>query len=182
MKSALTSFKLFLPGLLLALTLPARLCAQSPMESEEVQEVKKNVVEQIMEQSNGNVSIDFSDRIIERIEEKPSAPKKTQHTNTRHNRTGIHKQQGYRIQVFNDGRNQSTLQARAKARGNAIASKFPKYRGQVYTFSSSPNWFTRVGNFATQSEANAAMVELKRAFPSFAGEMRVVKSQVVIIK
>lgn len=95
---------------------------------------------------------------------------------------GVHKMDGYRIQVFSDGRDPKTLQARARARGNAIVAKFPKYRGQVYSFSSSPNWYTRVGNFRTSQEASAALAELKRAFPSFAGEMRVVKSPITIIK
>lgn len=95
---------------------------------------------------------------------------------------GNQKNQGFRIQVFGDGRNPGTLQARAKARGNAIVAKFPKYRGQVYTFSSSPNWYTRIGNFKTSQEASAALAELKRAFPSFAAEMRVVKSQITVRK
>ena len=92
------------------------------------------------------------------------------------------KMQGFRIQVFSDGQNPQTLQARARARGNAIVARFPKYRGQVYTFSSSPNWYTRVGNFETQAEASKALGELKRAFPQFAGEMRIVKSPVTIVK
>ena len=89
---------------------------------------------------------------------------------------------GYRVQVFSDGRNQGTLEARAKARGSAVLARFPKYRGQVYTYSQSPNWYTRVGNFRSQQEANAALHELKRAFPSFSSEMRVVKCKIVVIK
>lgn len=96
--------------------------------------------------------------------------------------SGVKKMQGYRIQVFSDGRNPSTLQARARARGNAIIAKFPKYRDQVYSYSSAPNWYTRVGNFSTSSEAKEALAELKKAFPSFADEMRIVKSQITIIK
>lgn len=92
------------------------------------------------------------------------------------------KMDGYRVQVFSDGRNPQTLQTRAKARGNAIVAKFPKYRGQIYSFSSSPNWYTRVGNFRTQAEASAALAELRRAFPAFAAEMRVVKSVITAIQ
>jgi uncharacterized glyoxalase superfamily metalloenzyme YdcJ len=84
------------------------------------------------------------------------------------------------VQVFSDGRNQTTLEARARARGNAIVAKFPKDRGQVYSFSKSPNWYTRVGNFSTAAEANAALQELKRAFPSFASEMRTVKCDIIL--
>lgn len=95
---------------------------------------------------------------------------------------GVNKMQGYRIQVFSDGSNPTTLQVRARARGNAIVAKFPKYRGQVYSFSQSPNWYTRIGNFKTSEEASKALAELKKAFPHFAAEMRVVKSSITIIK
>lgn len=103
-------------------------------------------------------------------------------SDTKKLKPGVHKFQGYRIQVFSDGSNQSTLQTRARARGNAIVAKFPKYRGQVYSFSKAPNWYTQIGNFLTQDEANKALAELKRAFPNFANEMRIVKSKVTIIK
>lgn len=94
---------------------------------------------------------------------------------------GINKIQGYRIQVFADGSNQRTLEARARARSNAIIAKFPKYRGQIYSFSSAPNWYTRIGNFRTQEDASAALAELKRAFPGIGNEMRVVRSQIIVI-
>lgn len=127
----------------------------------------------------GNVEIDIPDNILQQIlKEEQRTPK--------HNepvlRPGINKMSGFRIQVFGDGYNQHSLESRARARGNAIVAKFPKYRGQVYSFSSSPNWYTRVGNFRTSAEASTALAELKRAFPKFAAEMRVVKSQIVVIK
>ena len=138
---------------------------------------EKNVVEKIQTESQGNITIDIPPAILELIMQK-SAPK----TATQEIKPGINKLSGFRIQVFSDGRNQSTLEARAKARGSAILARFPKYRGQIYTYSSSPNWYTRVGNFRTNAEANAALAELKRAFPNYASEMRVVKCQIVVIK
>lgn len=108
---------------------------------------------------------------------RPGTPVKKKSGNA-----AVQKKQGYRIQVFSDGRNPATLQSRARARGNAIVARFPKYRGQIYSFSAAPNWYTRIGNFTTQEEANSALAELKRAFPAFAAEMRVVKSQITIIK
>lgn len=128
-------------------------------------------------------SYDIPDDIMENLGKNPGSLKKSS-ADTKKSGTpgGIKKLEGFRIQVFSDGRNPSTLQARAKARGNAIVARFPKYRGQVYSFSSSPNWYTRVGNFRTQKEASDALAELKRAFPSFAAEMRVVKSSISVIK
>lgn len=136
-----------------------------------------NVVEKIMTESDGNIHIDIPAPILNSILQDQTGRKG--HSDLK---AGINKMAGYRIQVFSDGRNQNTLESRAKARGNMILSKFPKYKGQIYTFSSSPNWFTRVGNFRTSAEANSALTELKKAFPNFSSEMRVVKSQIVIIK
>lgn len=140
---------------------------------------KENAVDFIVNTSDGNVEIDIPEHLKELLmidseaNRKPTQP-------TLHQ--GLNKLNGYRIQVFGDGRNHSTLEARAKARGGAIAARFPKYRGQVYTFSNAPNWYTRIGNFRSQHDANNALAELKRAFPAFASEMRVVKSQIIIIK
>lgn len=136
----------------------------------------ENVVEKIQQESNGNITIDIPQNILELILQ-PQTKKEVNEI-----KPGINKMAGYRIQVFSDGRNQHTLEARAKARGSAILAKFPKYKGQVYTYSSSPNWYTRIGNFRTNAEANAALTELKKSFPKYASEMRVVKCQIVVIK
>ncbi len=150
------------------------LCAAQTDEDPE----RGNPVLEIMEESNGNVVIDIPESILNQILTPVETPKKQEPKL----RPGINKMTGYRVQVFSDGRNQGSLEARAKARGSAILARVPKYRGQVYTFSQSPSWYTRIGNFRTQQEANAAMAELKRAFPSFASEMRVVRCKIVVIK
>lgn len=158
-----------------ALLLPVR--AFSSVASQD--EKPENVVEKIERESNGNIEIEIPDDLLEQIShgEKETVKKESQNL-----RPGINRTRGFRIQVFSDGRNQHSLESRARARGNAIVAKFPKYRGQVYSFSSSPNWYTRVGNFMTQEEAAAALAEIKRAFPQYASEMRVVRSQIVIIR
>ncbi len=130
-------------------------------------------MERIEAESNGNVIIEIDPELLERILTDPEVSVRKKET-----RDPNAKLNGYRIQVFSDGRNQSSLEARAKARGNAIAARFPKYRGQVYTYSSAPNWYTRIGNFRTEEEAQKALDELKRSFPAFSSEMRVVKSKI----
>lgn len=137
------------------------------------------VVERIQAGSNGKVEIEIPDEILQQLD-KEDVDKRA--NGEQAIKPGINKMQGYRIQVFSDGSNQRTLEARARARGNAIVAKFPKYRGQVYSHSSAPNWYTRIGNFLTQAEASAALAELKRAFPGLSNEMRIVRSQIVIIK
>lgn len=143
-------------------------------------EPEPNAVEKIMEKSEGNITIEIPEGILEIILQPMNTPGKG--TGGSHLKSGVNRLNGYRIQVFSDGRNQSTLESRAKDRGKAVLAKFPKYKGQVYTTSSSPNWYTRVGNFRTTEEAKTALAELKRAFPSFASEMRIVKSPIILIK
>lgn len=142
--------------------------AQSNVETEKV-----SIVERIEAESDGNVIIEIDPELLERILTDPEVTVRKKET-----RDPNAKLNGYRIQVFSDGRNQSSLEARAKARGNAIVARFPKYRGQVYTYSSAPNWYTRIGNFRTEEEAQKALDELKRSFPGFSSEMRVVKSKI----
>lgn len=133
----------------------------------------ENIVERIEAESNGNVTIEIDENLLEKILTDPEVTVKKKETKDQNA-----KQNGFRIQVFSDGRNQSSLEARAKARGNAIIARFPKYRGQVYTYSSAPNWYTRIGNFRTEDEAQKALEELKRSFPNFSSEMRVVRSKI----
>lgn len=139
-------------------------------------ESSSNIIKQIQEESQGEVSVEISDELLDKILTNPEIQKKNTGEGQR---TQSSRGTGYRIQVFSDGRNQHSLEARAKARGSAIIARFPKYRGQVYTQSSSPNWYTRIGNFRTQQEANAALEELRRAFPQYSSEMRVVKSKII---
>ena len=133
----------------------------------------ENIVERIEAESNGNVTIEIDEDLLDKILTDPGVA-----VRKKENKDPNAQRNGYRIQVFSDGRNQSSLEARAKARGNAIVARFPKYRGQVYTYSSAPNWYTRIGNFRNEEEARQALDELKRSFPSFSSEMRVVRSKI----
>ena len=153
------------------------LCLSLLIPSLKAEEYSVNPLEKIQGYSDGQIKIEIPSSLFDVIFESNIG----KHGNS-DLKPGINKVSGYRIQVFSDGRNQNTLESRAKARGNAILSKFPKYKGQIYSFSHSPNWYTRVGNFRTSAEANSALSELKKAFPGFASEMRVVKSQIILIK
>lgn len=154
-----------------------------------IEATPQNPIETIIEQEEAIDCYEIPNDILKNLITNPSnlkrpssGVKKPTTKPTVKVQPNLTKVQGFRVQVFSDGRDPSTLQSRARARGNAIVARFPKYRGQVYSFSSSPNWYTRVGNFETQQEAAAALAELKRAFPAFAAEMRVVKSPITVIK
>lgn len=153
--------------------------AQSKADSPDVNYA--GVMREIIEQEEAIANYDIPEDILTNLGMSPGQLKRPG-TGKKAAKKAVNNINGYRIQVFSDGRNPATLQSRARARGNMIVSKFPKYRGQIYSFSASPNWYTRVGNFETSEEANKALAELKRAFPAFAAEMRVVKSQIKIIR
>lgn len=165
------------------------------------QAISRNIIEELATESNGTVTVELSASLRKDFFPEITQPKtesettdntfadKPESTTTKVavKKDNADKQAktptrttGYRIQIFSDGRNQETLKSRARARAKQIVSKFPKYNNQVYSFSKAPNYYTRIGNFATRAEANGALNELRRAFPSLAGEMRVVTSEVII--
>ncbi|MBD5300541.1 MAG: SPOR domain-containing protein [Bacteroides sp.] len=82
---------------------------------------------------------------------------------------------GYRVQVFSDN-NARTAKNEARSKQRVIASRFPHY--QTYVMYTSPYWRLKVGDFKTQKEANAAAEELRKAFPSYSKEIRVVRDRV----
>ena len=157
-------------------------------------QAQQGIVQHIIESSDSTVSIDLSPSLAKDFEpaldksesiepEGETKPHVSEGNLTdRPGKKVATRTNGFRIQIFSDGRDQNTLQARARARAKRILARFPKYNHQVYSFSKSPNYYTRIGNFATRSEATAALNQLRRAFPEFAGEMRVVASEVIITR
>ncbi len=47
-----------------------------------------------------------------------------------------------------------------------------------YIMFNSPYWRVKVGDFRTRAEAEAAMAELRHAFPSMAAYMRIVRDKI----
>lgn len=138
------------------------------------------IVERIETESEGNVTIDMPESVINMLIHQVAV----QHKGPKGVvlKSGVNKLNGWRVQVFSESTNPNSLEARAKARGSAVAARFSKYRGQVYAYPKGPTWYTQIGNFMSAAEANAALAELKRAFPKYAGEMRVVKCKITVIK
>lgn len=82
---------------------------------------------------------------------------------------------GYRIQIFSDN-NMRNAKANAEYRKRLIEQQRPEWR--TYITFESPYWRVRVGDFRSQTEADAAMRELKSAFPSFADDMKLVRDKI----
>lgn len=84
---------------------------------------------------------------------------------------------GYRVQILSDN-NQKTAKNEARRREMQVMSRFPQYRTtKKYA---APYWRVRVGDFRTQAEAEEAAAAMRRAFPGFSKEIRVVKDRVYI--
>lgn len=86
---------------------------------------------------------------------------------------------GYRVQVFSDN-NVRTARNEARVKQRNIKARFPQY-GSYVTYNS-PYWRLRVGDFKTQEEANTALLAIRRAFPAYARELRVVRDRINVSK
>lgn len=86
-----------------------------------------------------------------------------------------HGRAGFRVQIFDDN-NVRTARSEAQARKNQIELRFPEYKAYV-TFNS-PYWRVKVGDFTSRSEAEAAMAEIRQAFPSMARSLRIVRDRI----
>lgn len=65
---------------------------------------------------------------------------------------------GYRVQAFAGGNSRADRQ-KAEQIGNAIKMRYPDQ--PVYVHFYSPRWICRVGNFRSQSEANAMLAKIR---------------------
>ena len=127
-----------------------------------------NIVNALTE--DGQISIEQPQQMLKRLEYNPEATAEAKaeerQTNSR---------MGFRVEVFSDN-NVRTAKARAAAKRTQITSRLPQYK--VYVAFESPFWRVRLGDFATKASADAALAEVKRAFPSMASDLRVVRCQI----
>ena len=84
--------------------------------------------------------------------------------------------QGYRIQLFSDNKRNSREEA--ELRSDVVAQDIPQI--PIYVTYLSPFWRLRVGDYRTFEEANAQMQQLKKKFPKYSVEMRIVKDEIVL--
>ncbi len=82
---------------------------------------------------------------------------------------------GYRVQIFSDN-NARTAKNEAESKARLIAERIPHY--STYVVYSSPYWRLKLGDFRTRDEAEVAATEIKRKFPEFAREIRVVRDRI----
>lgn len=82
---------------------------------------------------------------------------------------------GYRVQVYADN-NPREAKAEARQRERSVGRRFPSM--MTYVAYASPYWRLRVGDFRTQAEAEKAAADIRRAFPGYAKEVRVVRDRI----
>ncbi len=81
----------------------------------------------------------------------------------------------YSIQIFSENKGASSKK-NAEYRKRVVEQRMPGTHANVVY--DSPYWRVRVGSYRTESEAKAAEREVKSKFPSFAGEIRIVRVRV----
>ena len=84
---------------------------------------------------------------------------------------------GYRIQVFDDN-NPGTARQGAESRKRQMESRFPEWRS--YVEFNSPYWRVKVGDFRSRSEVEAAIEEMRHAFPGLSSQLRIVRDRINI--
>lgn len=71
-----------------------------------------------------------------------------------------------------------TAKNEARTKSRHISARFPQYR--TYVLYTSPYWRLKVGDFRTRQEADEAAGEIRKAFPAYSKEIRVVRDRVNI--
>lgn len=126
-----------------------------------------------------NITVRQPERLAERLmRQAETADKTTDRDNTADNAAPTARQRsrsGYRVEVYSDN-NVRTAKVRAAAKKTQLQSRLPQFA--VYLVFDAPYWRVRLGDFTTKAAAESALAEVKQAFPSFASELRVVRSAV----
>lgn len=132
-------------------------------------------------EKQGNISVSQPQGLSELIKkaEAPATQTEESANTSEHSTTVLPTQParrtGFRVQVFDDN-NPRTARRQAEWLHQQVQNSLPHYRAYV-TFNS-PYWRVKVGDFRTRNEAQTALAELKRTFPSQASYMRIVRDKI----
>lgn len=157
----------------LLLTAATAVAALLPQSAAADVEPQPSIVDHITAGNSGNIIIQpraLEDRLdpsaAPAVNEQPAEARPT------HGRMA-----GYRVQVFSDN-NVHTAKNEARTKSRHISARFPQYR--TYVLYTSPYWRLKVGDFRTRQEADEAAGEIRKAFPAYSKEIRVVRDRVNI--
>lgn len=138
---------------------------------------KSSIIEELNTQrrGEGNVMV-YQDEAIKGILAKPNAVDLPVYTSE----DGLSQyvmMRGYRIQVFS-GNDQRKSKDEAYSKQKLINNSFEDIETDVYF--KSPRWILRAGNYRTRAEADAALKQIMKQFPSFGKEMYIISDTVKI--
>lgn len=141
------------------------------------QSAQKNDILKELNATSGRGSVRvYEDESIKHVLGRPMSPPRTVYTSA-DGATQFYRMRGFKVQAFS-GNNQRTSKDEAHRKQAQINGTFPDMETAVLF--ESPFWRLRVGNFTTRDEAEEAMQDLQRAFPSFGKEMYIVVDEVKI--
>ncbi len=141
---------------------------------------KGSIVARINASASG-ISVEAPQALIDRAERvEPSAEPVIEGAEVHEQesmvvRTKGGKTVGYRVQVYADN-NARSAKTEARQRERAVGQAFPDLG--TYVSYVSPYWRLRVGDFKSQYDAEKAASDLRRAFPRYAREVRVVRDRI----
>ena len=156
--------------LLTVLSLNMVVNAQTSLQKNEILKELNRAV-----QGRGNVTV-YEDESIANVLGRPVGPPRTVYT-TADGSMQYYKMRGFKSQAFS-GNDQRTSRDEANTKESLINKSYPNL--ETVVLFESPFWRLRVGNYETRSEAEEAMEELRKAFPSFGREMYIVADEVNI--
>lgn len=163
-----------LPALALSLLLPA---AALQAVAEEKTQATVTIIDHL--QADSIITVEMPEGLEERLVRQGSATESAASTSETKVGNTPTRAAGYRVQVYSDG-NSRTAKAEASARARNISARLPQYR--TYVVYTSPYWRLKVGDFRTQADAQAAADEIRRAFPAYSKEVRVVRDRISTTK
>lgn len=123
----------------------------------------------------GHVAI-YEDESIKHVLGRSMAPSRKVYSTT-DGSVQYYKMRGYKIQAFS-GNNQRASKNEAYNKQRLINTSFPQH--ETVVLFESPFWRLRVGNFKEKADAEEALTEIRRSFPSFGKEMYIVVDEVMI--
>lgn len=125
--------------------------------------------------TSGTVSVTQPEALTALLTRAASAHTAVVSAGAEHQRTAPVARTGYRVQVFDDN-NPRAARRNAEGYHARMETQFPQYRSYL-TFNS-PYWRVRVGDFHTRAEAEAAMAEIRQAFPALGAYLRVIRDKI----
>jgi preprotein translocase subunit SecD len=124
---------------------------------------------------SGKVKILQPSELTKRLDRVEDDQSNNQDSDTQQNAGQVRSKSGYRVEVYADNKVQ-TAKAQAASKKRLLQARLPQYH--VYLVFEAPYWRVRLGDFTSRSAADAALAEVKQAFPSFATDLRVVRSTI----